>query len=661
MLNPQQLLAVKHLHSPLLVLAGAGCGKTRVITEKMCYLLQSGFCQAESIYAITFTNKAARQMQQRAIKMMAVGSEINISTFHSLGLKIIQQEIKHSKYHAGFSILDTSESFKILQELMPKGIKKELVSQLQWQISGWKSAGLTPEQSDSITPMAIEVYQQYCDHLIQINAVDFDDLILQPLLLLRNNGEIRQRWQNKMAYLLIDEYQDTNASQYQLIKQLIGNNPGISCVGDDDQSIYGWRGAQPENLQLLQKDFVTLEVIKLEQNYRSSSTILGAANALIQKNPHPIVKKIWSDLGTGSAITVQAYDQPELEAQRVANDIHLAKIANNMNFANFAILYRSNHQAKTFEQVFRLSNLPYQISGGRSFFDFAEIKDMMAYVRLLANPRDNSAFLRIINVPKRGVGVQTVRHISALAKPAKLSFFQACQQPAILGQLNTKSREHIKVFVQTILHHQRLKLGAGQIIASLFSQIDYQSWVNISSNNKMAKINKGKLVKDFLKWIKALDKKNNMSLEDMLAYLSLQNNPEDNADSEDSIKLMTLHAAKGLEFSQVYLVGVEEGILPHRNSIESIDTDLQNDIGLQEERRLMYVGMTRAMHQLKISYVTKRKSHFAGQDSLSNGPSRFIDEIPAEFIAGTKQNTSNQKLQKKTTKQHLAALKAMLD
>ena len=641
----------------MLVLAGAGCGKTRVITEKMAHLVRQNLCTTDRIFAITFTNKAAKEMKSRAMKMVEGGELLNISTFHALGLRLLQQEIKHTPYQRGFSILDASECQKVIQELLPKGIKKELANQIQWQISGWKNAALKPHQIETSVPMAAELYHQYLVYMQSINAMDFDDLILQPLWLLSDVEEVRSRWQQHIGYLMVDEYQDTNTSQYQLVKLLMGRGAHLTCVGDDDQSIYGWRGAQIENLQLLQQDFPALAVIKLEQNYRSSSNILNAANAVIQNNPHPFDKKIWSDLGVGEKINITAYSSAEDEAQQIITDISFERRVNKKKFSDFAILYRSNHQAKLLEQELRTSNLPYQMSGGRSFFDYSEIKDLMAYIRLLSNPKDNAAFLRVINTPKRGIGMQTVQQISQIAKRNGQCFFVACTQPALLAELSTQAQAKVADFVNTLQSHQKIKRSAEQVVDSLVRHIDYVNWVNLSANNKMSKINKSKLVKDFLKWIQAIGGKEHLEMEDLLNYLSLQTNQDDES-KEDAIKMMTLHAAKGLEFEHVYLVGVEEGILPHANSMA--DSEDENE-AVEEERRLMYVGITRAMRRLKISYVKKRKRRFQGDPMEgASGPSRFLDEIPAELSQGYHQQEVSETEQKANNKKNFAALKAML-
>lgn len=658
MLNKPQKTAVDIISHPLLVLAGAGCGKTRVITEKMAHLVHSRYCDPAQIFAITFTNKAAKEMQERAKSLVQGGDALNISTFHALGLRILQQEVKATSFHRGFSILDTSECQKVLQGLLPKGIKREVANQLQWQISGWKNAALKPAEVNSTVPMAVDIYQQYLDYMISINAMDFDDLILQPLWLLREKAEVLSRWQAHIKYMLVDEYQDTNASQYLLLKMLMGKGQHLTCVGDDDQSIYGWRGAQAENLALLQQDFPRLKVVKLEQNYRSTSTILSAANAVIKHNPHPIEKKIWSDLGEGEPIQILAYPNAETEAEQVVVDINFNQKVNHKNYNDFAVLYRSNHQAKLLEQALRMNNVPYHMSGGRSFFDYSEIKDVMAYIRLLVNPRDNAAFLRIVNTPTRGIGMRTIQHISSAAKRSGKTFFLACKDDHVLADLSSSAQARIKSFVETISHHQKMKQSADLVVTSLLKQIDYISFVSQSANNKLSKINKTKLVKDFIKWIEALGKDQHLAIDELLNYLSLQTSQEDDK-GEDAVRMMTLHAAKGLEFEHVYLVGVEEGILPHANSLADAD---EEETAVEEERRLMYVGMTRAMRQLKISYVKKRKKRFADDATAAfSGASRFLDEIPHELSSGHPKARRSEEEQKESNKTNFAAIKAMLE
>jgi ATP-dependent DNA helicase Rep len=663
MLNPQQQSAVTYCDGALLVLAGAGCGKTRVITEKIAYLIKNNIASHHNIFAITFTNKAAKEMAQRAAKMVNLPEidgkreRLNISTFHALGMRIIREEIKHTPYRYGFSIFDSSETHNIIKDLLPKGSNREQINTIQWQISAWKNEGLTAEDLDTSFALAQEVYQQYQQRLVDFNALDFDDLILQTLNLLQNNIEVLNRWQEKMKFVLVDEYQDTNGSQYRLLKMLVGKHRNIICVGDDDQSIYGWRGAQAENLNILQQDFPELKVVKLEQNYRSTQTILAAAHDVIKHNPHEFEKQLWSDLGSGDLIKISHFNSPEEEAQQLSAEINYHKLLKKNNYADYAVLYRSNHQAKLVEQVFRSNNVPYVMSGGRSFFDFAEIKDLMAYIRLLCNPKDNAAFLRIVNVPRRGIGSSSLAKLAQSAEHAHISYYKAAGNDGVLSSLPARTSQKLKEFHSLILKLQKkvlAKVNADIVVDELIGEIDYIPWIAQTSKDKLSKLNRTKLVTDFQKWIRAFCKDKPMNLIDVAAQITLQTNKEDGTD-EDAVQMMTLHAAKGLEFGHVYMIGVEEGILPHRNSIE--------EETVEEERRLMYVGMTRAMRNLTLSYVKKRKNRFAQEDdNFDTGPSRFLDELPRKYISGygkvTKETEAKQKEKKKN---HLAALRAMLD
>jgi ATP-dependent DNA helicase Rep len=657
-LNPQQQSAVIYCDGPLLVLAGAGCGKTRVITEKIAYLIGIQNVNHHRIFAITFTNKAAKEMAQRASKMVRLsdGEKLNISTFHSLGMRIIREEIKHSPYRYGFSIFDSSESHNIVKDLLPKGSKREQINQIQWQISAWKNAGLMPSEVDSQFTIAQLAYEQYQQRLVDFNALDFDDLILQTLNLLSTNQEVLARWQEKMEYVLVDEYQDTNGSQYRLLKMLVGQHRNLICVGDDDQSIYGWRGAQAENLQILQHDFPELNVVKLEQNYRSSQTILEAAHQVIKNNPHDFEKKLWSDLGAGELIKVSDFNVPEDEARQIAAEIDYQRILNKLSYSDFAVLYRSNHQAKLIEQVFRVKDVPYVMSGGRSFFDFTEVKDVMAYMRLLCNPSDNSAFLRVVNIPRRGIGSSSLAKLAQKAESKHINYFKAAGNDEILSHLTPRTAEKLKQFhahIQILQKKVLAKVDAYKIVDELIKEIDYIAWIAQTSKDKTSKSNRTKLVTDFQKFIQGFSKKKSMSLIDVTAQMTLQTN-QDGDKNEDAVQMMTLHAAKGLEFPNVYLIGVEEGILPHKNSIE--------EETVEEERRLMYVGMTRAMKNLSISYIKKRKSRFGQDDDVSVGPSRFLDELPKKHISGYGQvPKKTEDEQKQSRKSHLAALKAMLE
>src|SRR3569832_204536 len=569
-LNPAQRAAVRYLGGPLLVLAGAGSGKTRVITQKIAYLIKECGIEARHIAEVTFTNKAAREMKGRVAELMA-GKEakgLQVSTFHTLGLNILRRELAALGYRPGFSIFDAEDSASLLRELMRREFNDDSqVSNVQWQISRWKGLLLDPAQAMAAADgaaaqvMAAGLYAQYQRHLKAYNAVDFDDLILLPALLFRDRPDILGAWQNRIRYLLVDEYQDTNGSQYHLVRALVGVRGALTVVGDDDQSIYAWRGAAPESLALLQEDFPNLKVIKLEQNYRSAGRILKAANQLIANNPHVFEKKLWSELGYGAPLRVIETRSDEHEAEAVVSEILSHKFKHRTDYRDYAILYRGNHQARLFEKTLREQRIPYYLSGGASFFSHTEVRDLMAYLRLLVNPDDDSAFLRVVNVPRREIGPSTLEKLADYASGRGVSLFTACFELGLRQQLSERAAERLEYFA---------------------------NWLT--------------------------DLGSHMSLMDIL----LRGEEENKNDCEH---LLTLHAAKGLEFPHVFLVGMEEEYLPHRSSIE--------EGKLEEERRLAYVGMTRARKTLTFTLAAKRKR---GGDMSSREPSRFLQELPADDL-----------------------------
>ena len=433
-LNPRQDEAKKYVSGPCLVLAGAGSGKTGVICQKIAYLIQKCDYKARNIAAVTFTNKAAREMKERVSKMLGrdLTRGLTVSTFHSLGLDIVRRELKTLGYKPGFTLFDDQDTVALLKELTEQELEgdKDLLSKLQMMISNWKNDLLLPDQvlkqaADADTALYGEFYQRYHQHMKAYNALDFDDLILIPTLLLRNYPEVRQRWQQKIRYMLVDEYQDTNASQYELVKLITGERGRLTVVGDDDQSIYSWRGAKPQNLVLLGEDYPNLKLIKLEQNYRSSGRILHAANILIANNPHVYDKALFSEHDYGVEIRVLQTKNEEHEVERVVGELIGHRFMNKTHYKDYAILYRGNHQSRLLEKALMTNRIPYKISGGTSFFSRAEIKDIMAYLRLLVNPDDDNAFLRIVNVPKRELGPATLEKLGSYANKRQISMFAA--------------------------------------------------------------------------------------------------------------------------------------------------------------------------------------------------------------------------------------------
>lgn len=663
-LNPEQQKAVSTTDTPLLVIAGAGSGKTRVITEKISHLISNGV-EPKHITAVTFTNKAAREMRSRVEKLCSAKKTkgIRISTFHSLGLDIIRKEHQALGFKKNISILDEQDKFKTLQDILENSqhkLDRGQISPLSWQISEWKNQAMLPAQAmsaaeDTQQQFAAALYEQYQQYNRVCNAVDFDDLILTPLLLFKEHPDVLEKWQNSTRYLLLDEYQDTNTTQYELFKHLVGSVGQFTVVGDDDQSIYAWRGANPENLFTLKKDFPRLDIIKLEQNYRSSQRILKAANQLISNNPHLYEKNLWSNIQGSEKIIVLKCKNEFAESQQIAAEISRAKFKHRASNADFAILYRSNHQARLLEKSLRELSLPYAISGGTSFFSHTEIKDVLSYIKLLINPDDNSAFLRVINTPRREIGTTTVEKLALYANERHISLFDACFEMGLEHQLNERTYHKLRSFCDWIV---RLSDRAEQeepipILHEMIQHIDYYDWIKAhASSDKQAerKINN---VLELIKWIENSAKKSQQerSLGDIVSRMMLLDSLERNEEEEktDQIKLMTLHAAKGLEFPYVYLIGMEEGILPHQNSIDSEQ--------IEEERRLAYVGITRAKKQLTFSYCSHRTKY---GDITATEASRFLTELPSEDLDWAALGNTDPEEQKKKGQESLALMKSLL-
>ncbi len=664
-LNPRQLAAVRHIDSPCLVLAGAGSGKTRVITQKVAWLIRECGIEARNIAAVTFTNKAAREMKARVGKLLP-GKEtrgLRISTFHTLGLDIIRRELRTLGYKPGFSIYDSTDSIGLIRELMTKafGDHGNQAEQVLWQISSWKSAFILPEQAveqasgDAVKVAASRVYEAYVHHLKTYNAVDFDDLIMLPVLLFRDHPEVLEIWQNRIRYLLVDEYQDTNATQYELVKQLVGVRGNLTVVGDDDQSIYAWRGAQPENLVLLQTDFPRLEIIKLEQNYRSTGRILKAANTLIGNNPHVFEKRLWSELGYGDPIRVVRTNNDEHEAEQVVSELNHHRFVHRTAFRDYAILYRGNHQSRLFERMLREHEIPYYLSGGQSFFSYAEVKDIMAYLRLVANPDDDNAFLRIINTPRREIGPASVEKLATYAAERGHSLFAASKELGLGQILGPRPLAALERFTDWILElqHQAENGETTRIASQVVNDIDYERWLLDTSKDEAKAMRRMDNVTELLTWLGRMAKNDEeASLADLLARLMLIDtlDRDEEADKGDRVHLMTLHAAKGLEFPHVYLVGMEEELLPHRSSIE--------EDNVEEERRLAYVGITRAQKTLTLSFASKRKRYGEVTDCQH---SRFIDELPADDLQWMGSGVEvDREAQQERGQAHLASLKSLL-
>ncbi len=745
-LNARQREAVLYLDGPCLVLAGAGSGKTRVITQKMAYLLRECGYQARNVVALTFTNKAAREMAERVRGLVDARllRGLTVGTFHSLGLRFLREEAAAAGLKRGFSILDSNDALAIIQELLATTDKARLRA-VQQTISLWKNAMLTPDAAaaaarDPGEAEAVRVYRSYEATLRAYQSVDFDDLIRLPALLLETDEGLRARWRARVHYLLVDEYQDTNSCQYRLVRHLCGDRAMFTAVGDDDQAIYAWRGATVENLARLAEDYPRLKVVKLEQNYRSVQRILHAANRVIGHNPKVFEKTLWSDLGMGEPIRVTPMDTDLAEAESIAMRLSAARFERQAQWKDFAVLYRGNHQARVMEQALRNLRIPYTISGGQSFFDKAEVRDILAYLRLIANDSDDPAFIRAMTTPRRGVGQATLQALGASAARRGLSLFEAAMA-ADEGELPAgRQREAVRGFVRLIQGFQaraahrggaappappvqaelpvaaceppagrgdagpsavqaellpmaacepvagrgdagpsavRAELpvvacepaawdapawegpafapapsaapaaaggplgadgfredDAGRVLDDLLAAIDYERHLYDTLDERQAQARWANVL-ELADWLKRKADEEDMTLLELVQHVALVTMLERADDEEpDAVKLSTLHASKGLEYPHVYLIGVEEGLLPHRGAAEDDDGSEEAAAALagriQEERRLMYVGITRARRSLHISWCRKRRR---GREDLPREPSRFIKEMGLEAEA----------------------------
>lgn len=636
-LNPGQQQAVEYVQGPCLVLAGAGSGKTRVITNKIAHLIRNTGYQPRQIAAVTFTNKAAREMKERVAQTLGrkEAKGLMISTFHTLGLEIIKREYKALGMKSNFSLFDDQDQLALLKELTFDHLEedKELLQQLISQISNWKNALLTPEQAKGLARSErehtfAECYRRYELHLNSCNVLDFDDLITKPTLLFARDEQARERWQQRIRYLLVDEYQDTNTSQYQLVKLLVGKRAYFTVVGDDDQSIYSWRGAQPKNLVQLSKDFPELRVIKLEQNYRSSGCILNAANILIANNPHVFEKQLFSNLGYGDPMKVITANNEDHEAERVVGELIAHHFINKTDYKDYAILYRGNHQSRIFEKILMQNRIPYRISGGTSFFSRPEIKDLLAYLRVLTNPEDDSAFLRIVNTPRRGIGPATIQKLGEWANTRDKSLYQASFDLGLGQTLSGQGLAALTNFTGWLADVEK-QVEREPLIAvrDLLHGLDYQSWLFETSASPKAAEMRMKNVDQLFSWMTEMlegdDLNEPMTLAQVVTRFTLRDMMERGEEAEelDQVQLMTLHASKGLEFPYVFLVGMEEGILPHQSSIDEDNVD--------EERRLAYVGITRAQKSLFFTLCRERRQY---GELIRPEPSRFLYELPQDDL-----------------------------
>jgi len=665
-LNPRQQEALKAITGPVLVLAGAGSGKTSVITQKIAYLIAECGLKGHQIIALTFTNKSAREMKERVGNLMTgkEGRGLTVSTFHNLGLNIIRKEVNALGYKPGFSIFDSQDVLALLKDLTHKEFEaaEDACEPIQHLISNWKNDLISPARAMAGAngpeqALAARVYESYQKTLKLYNGVDFDDLILQPVELFKARPDILEKWQNKVRYLLVDEYQDTNSSQYLLVKQLVGHRSNFTVVGDDDQSIYAWRGARPENLAELQADFPSLKVVKLEQNYRSTGRILKVANQLIANNPHEFSKALWSDKAFGDPVRVISCRNEDAEAERIATEILQFQLQNEAEFRDFAILYRSNHQARLMELKLQSYKVPYKMSGGQSFFSRTEVKDIMAYLKILLNPADDNAFLRIVNTPRREIGAATLEKLVNYANQRGESLIRSCQEIGLEQFISGAALTRVKEFGGWIEHLSQKSQQEDPIasVRQMVRDMEYQDWLlQTSSGPPMAEkrmANVETLISSLQTSLeKAVEKNDSADMGDAVARLVLMDllERQEEEDETDRVQMMTLHSAKGLEFPHVFLMGMEEELLPHRNAVD--------EGNVEEERRLAYVGITRAKRTLAITLARKRKQY---GELIECSPSRFLDELPADDLEWQGRGDDDPKKNVAKGQATLAGLKGM--
>ena len=666
-LNPQQQQAVEYVSGPCLVLAGAGSGKTRVIINKIAHLIGKCGYLPKQIAAVTFTNKAAREMKERVAQ--SIGKESSkgliVSTFHTLGFDIIKREYKHLGFKANMTLFDEHDQMALLKELTADLLQedKELLRTLINRISNWKNDLCSPQQAmalarDKQEQTFAHCYDRYNKQLRAYNALDFDDLIMLPTLLFKQNAEVRSKWQEKIRYLLVDEYQDTNTSQYELIKLLVGDRARFTVVGDDDQSIYSWRGARPQNMVRLRDDFPALQVIKLEQNYRSSQRILHCANILIDNNDHVFDKKLFSNLGEGEKLQIIEAKNEEHEAERVVGELIAHRFIAKTHYRDYAILYRGNHQSRLLEKILMQNRIPYKISGGTSFFSRAEIKDMMAYLRLVVNQDDDAAFLRIVNTPKREIGTATLEKLGSVAQEKHVSLFEAIFDFELIQRVTPKAYDALQKFARWIveLNDEIQRSEPERAVRSMLASLHYEEYLYEYATSPKAAEMQSKNVATLFDWVADMLKGDEfnepMNLNQIVTRLTLRDMLErgEEEDDSDQVQLMTLHASKGLEFPYVFLIGMEEGILPHQTSID--------EDNVEEERRLAYVGITRAQQNLWFSLCKERRQF---GELIRPEPSRFLLELPENDLQWERDKPPlSAEQQQAKTQNHIANLRAIL-
>lgn len=658
-LNQPQRDAVRHCDGPLLVLAGAGSGKTRVIIEKIAHLVASGRMPAKRIAAITFTNKSAKEMRERLGKRLKgdAAEGLTICTFHALGLRFLQIEHAAVGLKRGFSIFDADDSNAQIKDLMP-GAKNDAVEAAKNLISRAKNAGLSPEEALAASKTtreqeAAKLYARYQARLSTFNAVDFDDLIRLPVQVLENDAEIAAAWRERIGYLLVDECQDTNDAQYRLLKVLAGPRGDFTCVGDDDQSIYAWRGANPDNLMQMARDYPALQVIKLEQNYRCSNRVLRAANALIANNPHEHPKKLWSDQPDGDRIRVWECRDNEHEAEKVAAEISYLHTARDAPWSDFCILFRGNHQSRPLEKAMQLLRIPYHLTGGTAFLERQEVKDALSWLRLVVNPEDDAAFLRAVQSPKREVGATSLAKLAEMAQHAHLPMSRAAESMGALKALPPRAANGLSAFNDILrdLRTHSAQLPAAELVRRLSERSGLLAEIRAQCKDDASFARRRANLDELADWFEHTHRSEGRgSAGDLAAQLALLSR-NDKDDGGNQVRLMSLHAAKGLEFRYVFIVGCEDGTLPHEMSLD--------EGNLAEERRLMYVGITRAKQGLYLSHSRETRRF---REKVRLKPSRFLDELPqSELQRDGADPEADAASKKERASAGLAAIQALFD
>ena len=637
-LNPPQQQAVNHTVGPLLILAGAGSGKTQVITTRIVHLLKDQRVPAANILAVTFTNKAAREMKERVAAMAGSLAEgMVISTFHSLGVRILRRDIRALGFKPNFSIYSTSDQAGVLRQAMreldldPKQCDPDAIL---WRISSLKNRligprDFKPANEDRLDLATAAVYPRYQELLKGFNAIDFDDIIMLSVRLLQSNKAILDHWQERFRYIMVDEYQDTNASQYLLISLLAKRHGNLCVVGDDDQSIYGWRGAEVKNILTFEHDYPGCKVIKLEQNYRSSGSILEAANSVIRNNPVRTDKALWTASGQGREIDLIVAANEEEEAAKVVEAMMLEQFRDKLLWSDFAVLYRSNSQSRAFEERLRLERIPYVVVGGQQFYERKEVKDAVAYLRVIDNPSDEASLLRIINFPRRGIGDTTLVRLNQWSLEHDVPLFEALGRVAEIPEISESAKKAVTAFhamIKGVMDGFNSRSRLGEQVNALFNRLRIEDELFRTLNDAAQARKRIENIEQVVNSLAAFEEREaHPTLSAFLERISLLDEDKSDDDKEhghNAVTLMSLHSSKGLEFDHVWLVGLEEDLLPHKRSIEEDPT-------CAEERRLCYVGITRARRHLTISRCLARRKYGAVEERL---PSRFLAEIPEHLL-----------------------------